>query len=245
MIKGVFFDLGGTLYSYKHPQSALMDTVERIAERLELDHDTEALAKLYELANKDVGKEFAEKPFFLVRDYFRALFTKFLERIDKAHLDEHHEWFHQFQHETLLETLTLKADCQETLAQLKNMGLYLSIVSNIDDDMLDPLVARGEFHRWLSHWTSSEGAQSCKPDQRFFEIALAKSGLKPEEVLFVGDSMEQDILGAHIAGMVTVLIAEDDTPAPMQVGKKVPDPDYRIKSLSELPEIVRNYRRAA
>ena len=241
MIKGVFFDLGGTLYSYKNPQSALMDTVKRIAERLALDHEHEELAKLYIQANNEVGKELAEKPFFLVRDYFRLQFAKFLELIDRAHLDEHHEWFRQFQHETLLETLTLKADCQESLARLKDMGLYLSIVSNIDDDMLDPLVERGECHRWLSHWTSSEGAKSCKPDQEFFRIALEKSGLKPEEVLFVGDSMEQDILGAHIAGMVTVLIAEDDTPAPMQVGKKVPDPDYRIRFLSELPGIVKQH----
>jgi HAD superfamily hydrolase (TIGR01509 family) len=139
--------------------------------------------------------------------------------------------------------LTLKPDCQQTLARLKDMGLYLSIVSNIDDDMLGPLVERAELQRWLSHWTSSEAARSCKPDQRFFDIALEKSGLKPDQIVFVGDSPEQDILGAHIAGMGTVLIAESDQPAPMTVGKKVPEPDYRIGALAELPDIVANFQR--
>jgi HAD superfamily hydrolase (TIGR01509 family) len=244
VIKGVFFDLGGTLYRYQPQQSALLDTVTRLRERLGLNHEADELIQHYSLANNDVTHEFAGKPFFLVRDWFAKLFANFLHRIEHAHLAHHHDWFREYQHNALLDTLTLKADCQSTLAQLKEMGLYLSIVSNIDDDMLQELVKRGEFHRWLDHWTSSEAAQSCKPDQRFFQIALEKSGLRPEEVVFVGDSTEQDILGAHTAGMGTVLIAESDAPAPGQVGNKdTPDPDYRIATLSELPDIIRNFRR--
>ncbi len=243
MIKGVFFDLGGTLFSYRHPAEMLKLTVDGICEKLKLEHDAEEITRQFVLANKQIEHEFAEKAFFLAREYFAAVFANFLARMELQHLDEHQEWYRQFQHTALLEALTLKSDCHDTLTRLKDMGLYLSIVSNIDDDMLDPLIERAEFHRWLDHWTSSEAAQSCKPDQRFFDIVLDKSGLRPEEILFVGDSMEQDILGAHIAGMKTVLIAEDDTPAPMQVGKKVPDPDFRISRLSELPGIVESFGR--
>ena len=89
MIKGVFFDLGGTLYRYGYPQSMLGDTVTRLVDRLGLEHDAAELAQLYAQANADVAKEFAQKPFFLVRDWFRTLFARFLERIEAAHLAHH------------------------------------------------------------------------------------------------------------------------------------------------------------
>ena len=52
--------------------------------------------------------------------------------------------------------------------------------------MLEPLIAREGLDRYLAHWTSSETARSCKPDRRFFELALARASLPAAEVLFVG-----------------------------------------------------------
>lgn len=43
-----------------------------------------------------------------------------------------------------------------------------------------------------------------KPDRRIFELALSKSGSQPHEVLHVGDSLENDVLGAQNCGMRTV-----------------------------------------
>ena len=57
-------------------------------------------------------------------------------------------------------------------------------------------------------------------------------------MVFVGDSPEQDIQGAYNAGMRTVLISETDSEAPMHVGKKTVEPDYRISELSELVDII-------
>ncbi|HKY89533.1 MAG TPA: HAD hydrolase-like protein, partial [Nevskiaceae bacterium] len=65
-----------------------------------------------------------------------------------------------------------------------------------------------------------------------------KSGLAAGDVLFVGDSPEQDIHGANAVGMRTALITEPGSPPPMHVGRKTVDPDHRITRLSELPGIV-------
>ena len=118
------------------------------------------------------------------------------------------------------------------------MGLYLSAVSNADDVHLDALAERAQFNRWLDHRTSSEAAQSCKPDLRIYEVALQKAGLPAEQVMFVGDSLEQDIRGAHAMGMTTVLITEIEGHAPMHLGMETPDPDFQIRKLDELPGIV-------
>ena len=40
-----------------------------------------------------------------------------------------------------------------------------------------------------------------KPDIRFYQEALRRAGLKPGEVLMIGDSMTTDIEGAKNAGM--------------------------------------------
>ena len=240
MIKGIFFDVGGTLYSYRNLQPTMMLLVEKLAARLELEHDIEELAHHYQLANKEADWFFADKPFYLFHDYCKTIFANFLDRIDKPHLHGHVGWFEENHRGMLIGCLELHGDCHETLARLKDMGLYLSAVSNADENQLAPLIERAQLHRWLTHWTSSEAAQSCKPDRRFFEIALKKSGLAADQVLFVGDSLEQDIKGAHAAGMTTVLISASNQPAPMEIGRETPEPDFRISSLGELPAIVEN-----
>lgn len=133
----------------------------------------------------------------------------------------------------LRDCLELKADCNDTLGALKARQLYLSVVSNIDDDLLEPIVARAGLHRYLDHWTSSEAAQSCKPHRHFFEICLEKSGLAPHEVLFVGDSPEHDIGGAA-AGMCTALVINGGIEPPPQSGRARAKPDFVIHNLSEL-----------
>jgi 2-haloalkanoic acid dehalogenase type II len=238
MIKGVFFDVGGTLYSYRKMPAAMKSLLELTAKRLELNHDFEALERHYQLASKETDKEFSEKSFFLGRDYIGDIFTRFLDRIGQKHLQSHLAWFEENQRDLFIRSMEIMPDCHETLTRLKAMGLYLSAVSNADENHLQPLVERAELHRWLDHWTCSETAQSCKPDKRFFEIALQKSGLSADQVLFVGDSREQDIQGAHSVGMRTVLISETNQPAMMEVGRKTPEPDFRITKLSELPPIV-------
>jgi HAD superfamily hydrolase (TIGR01509 family) len=238
MIKGVFFDVGGTLYSYQTMPSTLERLVEMLAARLALKQDINELMSHYQAANKVSDKEFAVRSFYLFRDYFKSIFTGFLDRIDQSHNHHHFDWFEENQRAMLIGGMQLMPGCHETLARLKDMGLYLSAVSNADNVHLEPMVERGQFARWLTHWTSSETAQSCKPDMRFFEIALEKSGLPANQVMFVGDSLEQDIGGAHAMGMTTVLITEVAEQAPMHLGLETPDPDFRISKLSELPEII-------
>ncbi|MCK9284306.1 MAG: HAD family hydrolase [Rhodocyclaceae bacterium] len=216
-------------------QSTMAAVMDKLAATLELD--CAEVSRHYQLANAEVDRLVADTPFYLFRDYFEMIFSNFLGRIDRPHLHSHFAWFEEFHREMLLDCLELKSDCQETLARLKGEGLYLSAVSNIDDNMLEPLIERAQLQRWLDHWTSSEAAQSCKPHRRFFELALEKSGLRSDQVLFVGDSREHDILGAHALGMKTVLISEIGQPVPMHIGRETPEPDFSITSLSELPEI--------
>jgi putative hydrolase of the HAD superfamily len=72
-----------------------------------------------------------------------------------------------------------------------------------------------------------------KPDPRIFTLGVEALGLKPEEVVVVGDSMDKDIIPAKQAGCQTVwLKGEGWTNDPMDESI----PDRTITDLSDLLE---------
>lgn len=236
-IKGVFFDLGGTLYSYRHVARQHGELLGAAASRLGLA-EPKALKRAYLGAMQEVTERYAVLDYYLHRDLFRDAFLRALELIDLRADASLVDWYLDEHREAVFGCLEIKPDCVETLRDLHGRGLYLSIVSNIDDDMLDPLVAREGLDRYLHHWTSSEEARSCKPHRRFFELCLEKSGLDADEVLFVGDSPEHDIAGAGALGMRTALIVDSNLPPPLQSSRGGTDPDHRIGALWELTTLV-------
>lgn len=241
MLKGVFFDLGGTLFSYRTMSQSLDNILSRFAQRQGRNHSREMLASAYHHGTRVANQTFAKRPFYLIRDYFQTVNDAFFERLCISANSEDDRWLTRQQSEIVANDLVLKPDCHRVLDALIARGIYRSIVSNIDEDMLWPLVERGDLAHRFDHCTSSEAAGACKPDGKIFAVALEKSGFAPNEVLFVGDSMEQDILGANAAGMHTALIQDAALDAPMHIGTiKTTDPDYRVGSLSELLPVVEN-----
>jgi FMN phosphatase YigB (HAD superfamily) len=143
------------------------------------------------------------------------------------------------QRDAVVDHLPIRSDCLETLATLKARGVYLAIVSNIDDDYLDPLVKKHGLDEVLDHWTSSEEARSCKPDVGIYRYALKKAGLGVSETLFVGDSLQHDIAGASAAGMRSARIIEEGVDTPLTSGLEITaQPDYEISELAELLGLV-------
>ena len=237
-MKGIFFDLGGTLFSYSNIGQGAAPLLVEATRRLGLDLALEDMGAAYWQANREISVIYAQKDYYLHAHMFRDTFRRFVQLLEAEFKEDIYDWYRAEQHRVVVETLELKHDCIETLEQLKDRELYLSIVSNIDEDTLQPLVEREGLHRYFEHWTSSEAARSCKPHSRFFEVSLDKAGLEAEEVLFVGDSPEHDVGGASALGMRTVLIVQEGVTPPMQSGKPTPEPDHEITHLAELPDLV-------
>lgn len=78
---------------------------------------------------------------------------------------------------------------------------------------------------------ASEELRCYKKDQkkRFFSQVLQKTGLKPEEILHVGDS-DSDVLGASACGIHTCLITRTGEPS-RDLAKKA---QFCVRSLEEL-----------
>ena len=239
-VKGLFFDLGGTLFRYSRPEeqigALLVDSIRALPGGAQLD--PQAVGTAYGQAGRAVASDYARRDYYLHSDLFRDIYRTATVSLGLDFDQQAYADYRSHHHQAVVDGLSLKPDCLETLTALKARGLYLSIVSNIDEDMLHPLVAREGLDQLLDHWTSSEAAQSCKPHRRFFDLTLAKSGLPADSVLFVGDSPEHDVNGAAAVGMRTVLIKNGDQPPPLQSGVETLDPDHTIDELQELLHLV-------
>ena len=237
-IKGLFFDLGGTLFSYRNVARTNIPIFIDSVRKMGVDESDEKIKHAYTNATREISHEYADKPYYLHRDLFHDMYLRFCAIVGARYDPEVHRHYHEIQQTALFNCLEVKPDCIETLAFLKDRGLYLSIVSNIDNDMLEPLVERENLHQYLDHWTSSETAKSCKPDPGFFDFALQKSTLNAQDVLFVGDSPEHDIVGAKRAGMGAVLIIEEGIEPPLQTGRKAVDADHTVHTLKGICSLV-------
>jgi HAD superfamily hydrolase (TIGR01509 family) len=83
--------------------------------------------------------------------------------------------------------------------------------------------------------SSSEGWGLEKPDPRFFERVVAELGLEPEEVAYVGDRVDYDIVPAAAAGLVAVFIRRGPWGFIHASWPEVDRAQIRIESLTELP----------
>lgn len=72
-----------------------------------------------------------------------------------------------------------------------------------------------------------------KPDERFFQEALRRASVGPEEAAMVGDSVERDVIGAQGAGIAAVLVERRQRRAgPANLGYAV------IRDLREIPKVI-------
>lgn len=120
----------------------------------------------------------------------------------------------------------LYEDALPTLGRLRDGGLELGLVSNTSRDL-------GAFVRHfgieVDAWISSGSHGKVKPSPLIFQAVLDLLSVAAEDAVMVGDSPEDDILGAEACGIAAVLID--------RIGR-FPDHPRRIESLVELPALL-------
>ena len=115
-------------------------------------------------------------------------------------------------------------EVKEVLAGLMEEHLVF-IGSNTDNDVLERVMRKNDIS--VHKVYTSEDLRCYKPDPAFYSQILDDNGLLPEEVLFVGDSITDDVLGPKALGIKTVWL--DRAGACGDFGQ-----DERIAELGEL-----------
>jgi len=123
---------------------------------------------------------------------------------------------------------------RRTLIRLKEKGLKLGIVSDAPVKQAWLRLAELNLIDFFDVVIALEKKGKMKPHSMPFRKALKKLGLKPEEILFVGDNPKRDILGAKKMGMNTALAEYGQ----VVKGARV-EADFKLKAITDLDKIIK------
>jgi len=223
MIKAVVFDLYGTLVT---------GDVDVKGEDLD-----EELSRILRQANHEVYYQEVEAArhmvFFI--DYPRGradtpqqFYTKVLERLeiplDAKLVDK------LAQKATEQERVRLYEDAVPTAKSLKSQGIKTAVLTTVPSWLFRHVLEDNDVK--IDFICTAKEAKAVKPNPQIYRTVLQKLGVKPNEALMVGDTIEIDIIPPKKLGMKTALLCRREK-------KTVKEADHVITSLRQLLNIIR------
>ena len=227
MIKAVFFDFYHTLVRYEPPREQVEADVLK---QLGMDIDPPALRLPLVAADEFIYQEIADKPLSQrSREEKMVLYARYQGIVlREAGLRADEKLIYQLMGlmQEVQMTLALYDDAPPAMDDLKDRGLKLGLISNVEHD-INPIMEQLGLPQWLDIVVTSQETGFNKPHPEIFKAALKQAGVKPAEAIYVGDQYQVDVVGARGAGLKGVLIDRLD------YNKEVTDCP-KIKSLTEL-----------
>ena len=137
--------------------------------------------------------------------------------------------------EEFMEYVRIDDHAKSTLKKLHDK-YKLGIVSNFAiPECVDKLLEKHGIGAFFDVVVVSGAVNKRKPSPEIFQNALEKIGVSAENTVFVGDTVDADVIGAKAAGMKVIFIERR-----VQKDANQACPNQTIKSLSELLEAVKN-----
>ena len=200
MIKGFIFDYGGTLDTGGQHWGKV---IWHAYERQQVPVSEEAFRDAYVHAERTLGKNPIIQPDFT---FYKTIETKI--RIQLEYLQEKNDvssvsyYLKKLTDDLYALTCKETAKSREVLLQLKQqypMVLVSNFYGNIAT-VLQEFKLDGIFDKIIE--SAVVGVR--KPDPQIFTLGVEALGMRPDEVVVVGDSMDKDIIPAGKAGCHTV-----------------------------------------
>lgn len=127
----------------------------------------------------------------------------------------------------------LYPDVLPCLSKLRAEGYRTGVAGNHFADFANTL---REMKAPLDFIGSSEEWGVQKPSSDFFARIVQISGVSPEEIAYVGDRLDNDVLPAKAAGMLSVFLPRGPWGLIHSLRPEAAQADIRIDSLAELPD---------
>ncbi len=248
MITTVLFDMGGTLEDIVHSKATELECGTKLLayfkkQGMELQMSPEEFMEmaggghrayrswadknLKELMPYEVWSEWKLKGVSVDRDKLRAISERISYLWDITYYKR-----------------SLRSDAKELLEVLRAHGYRMGIISNTPSltqvyRMLDEYGIKNYFE--VVTLSSISGYK--KPSRTLFDITLADMDAKPEEAVYVGDTVSRDVMGSRNAGLAlsirinSALTESSD----YDLGSRSADADYVIKDLIEIFDILEKF----
>ncbi len=224
VIKAVILDFGGTLSNgaidlglYHEKIRSILAGRGHLVEMSRLKKALSgALGDLNRVRTK--GKELT----------FNEVYDIFLSRLEipgeREILDDLHNNYRKH----------LRADflpCVEGVLKSLSDQYKVALLSNTMSDQPRVLLTENGFDKYFDLIICSRDLGLRKPNPKIFKYVLEKLEVKPSEAVHVGDSVDEDMIGARDSDVVGIWIKTSDQP--LWNG-------YAISSICELPDFLEN-----
>jgi len=197
MIKAFFFDLDGTLI--KAPEEDFYETLREIGMNFPLEQVytayTDARSWYRESANdyrtgEELWKNFADQVLLHLgmKEYPPELLRQIRQLMDRR------------------ESQRLYPETVSFLTHLYNLNKYMGIISSRPLEGVEEKIKAFNLQHFFSLIIGRESVKEIKPSTIPFILALKESGFFPEEVIYVGDSIIEDLPGAQKVGIRTYIV---------------------------------------
>ncbi len=205
-IKAVFFDIYGTIADFFPPKEEIQINV---AEKFNITLDKDKILDAYKLANNFLVKQNSIFPIRKMNDEQKLNFFSEYEKIiiDNSGSNVDVGLAKNIWVEITKQKYDLKIfpDLIQCINDLRDMGLILGLISNIN--MSGKKIAEKlGVSSYFNYVFTSEDLGYEKPNKMIFEKSLDIAKLTPSEVVFIGDQVESDILGAKNANILPILL---------------------------------------
>lgn len=212
MIKAIFFDAAGILYTRSgHTEEFALNLLQKSGFPTEISSDKleEQLALRSQANEGTVSHDIYWDKFLLLRNV-----------IDNEQRVEFARQIINYSND-----IQPVPGAREALSQLKELGLVLGIIT----DTMYPIewkirrLEKAGVAEFIEVVACSTDIGAHKPDPAVYSYAFKQAHLSPQETVFVGH-LGIELLGAHCVGMVTVGIDHDEDA----------EADFYCNSLNEL-----------
>lgn len=232
LISSIVFDVDDTIYDQQQPFRQAINRVFPLV----MDEDMHQLYIRF--------RHHSDERFPLVMSnewtltYMRSFrISESLKDLDYPHITEEEGLRFQAIYEEELDNITMHPEVTRTLDYLAAQNVPMGIITNGPTDHQYKKIKQLNLEKWIDSdkiiISQSTGFQ--KPEKEIFDLAARQFAMIPEETLYVGDSFENDIVGAHGANWYSLWFNHRE--------RKIPDGeatiyDFELSSFDQLPETI-------
>ena len=202
--KVIFFDAMGTLFDLK---SSVGEIYQYFASKQGIKVDAKSLNKAFITSYKAApslafsatqSHELAQQEFIWWKNVVQMTFEQ-VEVLDE--FSNFTEFFTElYNYFATKKPWYIYPDVLPCLKYWQQQEIDLGIISNFDSRLIAVLKAL-DLEHFFTSITISSVAGFAKPEQNIFDIALKKHGLVPQEAWHIGDSKNEDYIGAKNVGI--------------------------------------------
>ena len=242
-IEAVLFDLGETLLHFGRPNKGRLidEAIRRSYDYLKTQKQPVGPLWSYRLLSVwgirwNIFKSWLTGSDFNSLDLLRAYGASKKMTLTEAQWEEvNWQWY-----KVLAKAGVVEPGTAEALEKLTAQGLKLGVLSNtfVHKSSLERHLEQEGLLKFFPVRLYSYEFPWRKPNVKIFREAARRIDVEPAKIMFVGDLIGKDVVGALAAGMTATL-----KNGPNNAGQKVSQGVYRIDRIAQLPELIESIER--